>query len=170
MADGPPDALIDRWLIAGPLKAGQKRQAKGFNAYTLWRSPFNATSVMAWSRRVYTSLTVYVSATLPCEAGLRQWSGYANEISKWVKDCYGSEERNWTMDRIEAMPFAREEMRRVLERKSDTGDGATPVVQRSPRWSAADPATLGELAETRKRTGSGCLGPRHDTARRHDRA
>ncbi|MEH3039431.1 MAG: hypothetical protein PGN21_05135 [Sphingomonas paucimobilis] len=195
VASGPPDALIDRWLMAGPLEAGQKRPDDGFNAYTLGAPPFDATAMMAWSRRVYTALadtfgylgkpryllairaldapsfatgtasvangaslitvgsptylpgqdvervkgtiahemthnwvgqfgdrsapwfneglTVYVSATLPCEVGLRKWSDCANEIGKWAKDYYGSEARNWTMERIEATPFVREDVRRV---------------------------------------------------------
>ncbi|WP_163958106.1 hypothetical protein [Sphingomonas insulae] len=192
---GSPEALIDRWIMAGPLKAGQKRPGESFNAFTLGAPPFDATAMMAWSRRVYTSLadtfgylgkpryllairaldapsfatgtasvangaslitvgsptylpgqdvervkgtiahemthnwvgqfgdrpapwfneglTVYVSATLPCEVGLRQWSDCAGEIGKWAKDYYGSEARNWTMDRIEATPFACEDVRRV---------------------------------------------------------
>lgn len=195
VADGPPEALIDRWLMAGPLKAGQKGTVNGFNAYTLGAPPFDAMEVMAWSRRIYTllaetfgylgkpryllairaldapsfatgtasvangaslitlgsptyipgqdvesvkstivhemthnwvgqfsgrpaswfneGLTVYVSATLPCEASLRQWSDCDNEINKWAKYYYGSEARNWTMDAIEATPFVREDVRRV---------------------------------------------------------
>ncbi len=195
IANGSPELLIDRWLMAGPLKAGQKRPGGRFNAYTLGAPPFDATAMMAWSRRVYTSLadtfgylgkpryllairaldapsfatgtasiangaslitvgsptylpgqdvervkstiahemthnwvgqfsdrpapwfneglTVYVSATLPCELGLREWSNCANEIGKWANDYYGSRARNWTMDRIEATPFAHEDVRRV---------------------------------------------------------
>ncbi|WP_413061475.1 hypothetical protein ACLN6N_02610 [Sphingomonas carotinifaciens] len=195
IAEGAPEALIDRWLMAGPLQAGQKPSGNRFNAYTLGAPPFDATAMMAWSRRVYTlladtfgylgtppyllairaldapsfatgtasvansaslitvgsptylpgqdvqrvkgtiahemthnwvgqfgdrpapwfneGLTVYVSATLPCEAGLRDWRDCANEIGKWARDYYGSEARNWTMKRIEATPFAREDVRRV---------------------------------------------------------
>lgn len=183
VVDGPPDALIDRWLMAGPLEAGQKRPGEGFNAYTLGAPPFDATAMMIWSRRIYTSLantfgylgrpryllairvldapsfatgtasvangaslitvgsptylpgqdvervkgtiahemthnwvgqfgdrpapwfneglTVYVSATLPCEVGLRRWSDCANEIGKWAHD-YSAARRGtgpWTGSR-----------------------------------------------------------------------
>ncbi len=195
IAEGAPEALIDRWLMAGPLEAAQKSSGDRFNAYTLGAPPFDATTMMAWSHRVYTlladtfgylgkppyllairaldapsfatgtasvgnsaslitvgsptylpgqdvervkgtiahemthnwvgqfgdrsaswfneGLTVYVSATLPCEAGLRDWSDCANEIGKWARDYYGSVARSWTMKRIEATPFAREDVRRV---------------------------------------------------------
>lgn len=50
IAEGAPEALIDRWLMAGPLEAGQKSSGDRFNAYTLGAPPFDATAMMAWSR------------------------------------------------------------------------------------------------------------------------
>ncbi len=192
---GPPEALLDRWLMAGPLAAGQQRHGAGFNAYTLGSPPFDKIEMMAWSRRVYASLskafgylgepdylllvraldapsyatgtasvasasslitvgsptylpgqgeekvkgtiahemthnwvgyfgdqaapwfseglTVYVSATLPCETALRPWTDCAAEINRWAKAYYGSKAAVWPNDLIEESPFSQEDVRRV---------------------------------------------------------
>lgn len=193
--EGPPDALLDRWLLAGPLTPGQPGQNRGFETYTLGTPPFDARAMMTWSRKAYQAiagafgylgephhllliraldapsyatgtasterqaslitvgspdywpgqketdvrttiahemthqwvgsfgdtaapwftegLTVYVSVTLPCEARLQRWSECAGEINEWAKAYYASEAREWPLARIEAAPFALEDVRRV---------------------------------------------------------
>jgi hypothetical protein len=53
---GPVDNLLDRWLIAGPLKPAQATELAGFNAYTLGTPPFDAARTMTWARSIYTVL------------------------------------------------------------------------------------------------------------------
>lgn len=58
-------------------------------------------------------LNVYVTSTLPCEVGLQPWKDCSQQISNWAKAYYGSEGRDWSQDRIEGAPFAREDLRQV---------------------------------------------------------
>jgi hypothetical protein len=53
---GPPSALDDEWLLAGPALAGQPGPGPGFNAYVIGTLPFDATQEMAWARRAYDAL------------------------------------------------------------------------------------------------------------------
>ncbi|MEG8055536.1 hypothetical protein QP150_00970 [Sphingomonas sp. 22L2VL55-3] len=39
MIQGPSDPLLDRWLLAGPLTAGQSAYGHDFNAYTVGHPP-----------------------------------------------------------------------------------------------------------------------------------
>ncbi|RKE42766.1 putative metalloprotease with PDZ domain [Sphingomonas sp. PP-CC-3G-468] len=192
---GPSDSLLDRWLLAGPLTAGQSAYGHDFNAYTVGHPPFDARAMMTWAGQTYRvlsrsfgylgvtqylllirtldapcyatgtasvangaslitvgsptflpdqsesglrttiahemthnwvgyfddsaapwfveGLTVYISATLPCETGLRPWSECAEEINRKAAEYYGSEARNWTQSRIDSAPFSRESVRRV---------------------------------------------------------
>lgn len=58
-------------------------------------------------------LNVYVTSTLPCEAGLQPWADCGTQIGKWARAYYGSEGRDWSQARIEASPFGREDLRLV---------------------------------------------------------
>lgn len=53
---GSPEKLLDRWILAGPLKGGQRAEGKGFNAYSAGTPPFNAVAMMRWSRTAYAAL------------------------------------------------------------------------------------------------------------------
>ncbi len=193
--EGPPDRLLDRWFMAGPLRAGQDDESVPFQAYTLGSPAFDAPAMMRWAGSVYRvladrfgylgqpsyqllirtldlpsystgtaaragggslittgsphfirgqseadlrntiahemghqwvgqfadggslwfaeGLNVYLTSTLPCDAGLQDWSECAAQISKWAQAYYGSEGRTWPQARIEASPFAREDLRLV---------------------------------------------------------
>jgi hypothetical protein len=58
-------------------------------------------------------LNVYIASTLPCSSGLQPAAACAAAINDWAKAVYLSEARNWSQSRIEAAPFAREDIRRV---------------------------------------------------------
>lgn len=53
---GPPAAMDDRWLLAGPAVAGQTRPRQGFNAYAIGTPPFELRAEMDWARRAYDAL------------------------------------------------------------------------------------------------------------------
>ncbi len=53
---GPPSALDDHWLLAGPALRGQAQQNTGFNAYLIGSPPFDAPVEMAWARQAYNAL------------------------------------------------------------------------------------------------------------------
>ncbi|RZI55944.1 MAG: hypothetical protein EOP37_26235 [Rubrivivax sp.] len=56
---------------------------------------------------------MHVTSTLPCEAGVQDWSEWAVQISKWASAYYASEGRTWSQARIEVAPFEREDLRLV---------------------------------------------------------
>jgi len=58
-------------------------------------------------------LNVYVTSTVPCEAGLQSWSECGDQVTKWSKAYYDSEGRDWSQARIEDAPFGREDLRLV---------------------------------------------------------
>jgi predicted metalloprotease with PDZ domain len=58
-------------------------------------------------------LTVYVTATLPCEAHLSTPEECAHDLNRNLRNYYSSEARNWSQKQIDNAPFKNEAAREV---------------------------------------------------------
>lgn len=50
---GPPSAMNEQWMLAGPAQTLDRPRTPGFHAYLIGKPPFDAAETLAWADRAY---------------------------------------------------------------------------------------------------------------------
>lgn len=50
---GPPSAMNEQWMLAGPAQTLERPRTQGFHAYLIGKPPFDAAETLAWADRAY---------------------------------------------------------------------------------------------------------------------